>query len=208
MTEIILIRHGETEFNRAGIFRGRCDVALNDRGREQARRLAAALASVPIDAVYSGPLSRALETARPVAGAHDLEPVVDHAFDNIDLGRWQGVRKADVERDEPELWRLWIETPDALRIPGGESLASVARRAHDRTTALVREHEGRRIAIVSHRSVLKLLAGRLLGMQEGYFWKFYLDNAGYSIVRWDGTGFVLTKWNESCHLGERVVEER
>jgi len=208
MTEIVLIRHGETEYNRAGIFRGRVDVPLNDRGREQALRVAAAVAAAPIDAVYSGPLTRAVETALPVARAHGLAPVVDSAFDNIDLGRWQGVRKADVERSEPDLWRLWVEDPDALRIPGGETLEAVGRRAHTRALELVRGHEGQRIAIVSHRSVLKLLTGRLLGMTTGYFWKLYLDNAAYSILDWNGTEFVLIKWNESCHLTERVVEQR
>ena len=149
---------------------------------------------------------RALDTARAVASPHGLDPVVDPAFDNIDLGEWQGVAKDLVEREHPELWRLWREDPDALRIPGGESLADVRERAYLRTLELVEQHPGKRMVIVSHRSVAKLLAGALLGMESGYFWRFYLDNAGYSVFGFNEGAFVLLRWNEACHLDERTVE--
>ncbi len=206
MTEIVIVRHGETEFNKLGVFRGRLDVPLNDRGREQAQAVGEALRSKTIVAVYSSPLVRALETARAVAEPHGLAPVVDPAFDNIDLGEWQGIAKALVEREQPALWKLWMEDPDRLAIPGGESLADVRERAYGRALELAREHEGERFAVVTHRSVAKLLGGALLGMESGYFWRFYLDNAGYSIVGHAATGPVLLTWNEACHLREKVTE--
>ena len=126
---------------------------------------------------------------------------------------WQGTETRQRQTKQPELWRLWREDPDALRIPGGESLADVRERAHRRAVELVEEHRGSRIAVVSHRSVAKLLGGALLGLTAGYFWKFYLDNAAYSVfahsdndIGHSDTGFVLLKWNEACHLRERVVE--
>ena len=206
MTEIVVVRHGETVMNTSGVFRGRSDVGLNERGVGQARALGRALREPKIDAFYSCPMSRALSTAEEVAKRHGLTPLVDEAFNNIDLGEWQGTEKAAVERDYPDLWRLWTQDPDALVIPGGETLASVRERAYRRTLELVKSHEGRRIAIVSHRSVAKLLAGALLGMDSGYFWSFYLDNAGFSVFGHRGERFVLLKWNESCHLEERTVE--
>jgi len=208
MTEIVMVRHGETELNREGIFRGRLDVALNDRGRSQAERAAAALADSPLAAVYSSPLRRALDTARPIAARHGLSPVADPALDNIDLGAWQGRKKTEVERDEPDLWRLWIHAPERLAIPGGETLAAVRDRAVARTRELSNLHEGGRFAIVSHRSVLKLVTGALLGLNVDAFWRFYLDNAAYSVIgRSDGV-YTLLRWNENCHLDERVIEER
>jgi broad specificity phosphatase PhoE len=207
MTEVVIVRHGETEFNRRGVFRGRFDVPLNDRGREQAGRVARMLGSEPIAAVFTSPLVRATETARAIAGAHGLAAQPDDAFNNIDLGEWQGQEKARVKRERPDLWDLWIHDPDGLEIPGGERLGDVRRRAYERTLRLIREHAGARVVIVTHRSVAKLLSGALLEMESGYFWRFYLDNAGYSIFGHDGERFVLTKWNETCHLGERVVEE-
>lgn len=206
MTHIVLVRHGETESNRLGVFRGRLDVPLNDVGRAQAEGLAAALAGESMAAVYSSPLARAWDTARALAGRHGLAPVVDEAFNNIDLGAWQGKDKSRIERDEPDLWRLWITDPERLALPGGgETLAGVRARSHRRALELVREHEGTRFAIVTHRSVLKLLGGALLGIEDP-FWKLYLDNAGYCVVAHEGGRFVLEKWNESCHVRDRVIE--
>jgi broad specificity phosphatase PhoE len=206
MTEIILVRHGETQLNTTGVFRGRTDVPLNERGIDQAAAVAEALAYPTVSAVYSSPRVRALDTARAIASRHGLEPVVDEAYNNIDLGEWQGSRKEEVRNDHPDLWRLWTEDPENLRIPGGETLAQVRERAYARTLELARRHPDERIVVVSHRSVTKLLAGALMGLEHGYFWSFYIDNAAYSIFGFNGAAFVLLKWNEGCHLGDRTVE--
>lgn len=206
MTDIVLVRHGETEFNREGVFRGRVDVGLNDTGREQALAAAEALSRDPLAAVYSSPLSRAFDTARPIAERHGLEPVVDEAFHNIDLGEWQGAKKEMVRLEQPDAWAKWTTEPELLRIPGGETLAEIRARAFPRLEALAAAHEGQRIAVVSHRSVIRVLAGAVLGMTEGYFWRFYMDNAGYSVLRQNGTGFVIVSWNENCHLTSKFYE--
>jgi len=206
MTDIILVRHGETELNREGVFRGRFDVELNDCGREQAEALAKALKSPPIVAVYTSPLARALATARAIAGEHGLEPIVDEAFNNIDLGEWQGVKKTQVRDTEPDAWRLWTTEPEHLRIPGGETLAEIRERAYPRLLDLAARHDGERIVVVTHRSVARVLAGAVLGMTEGYFWKFYMDNAGYSLLQYNGSDFMIVQWNEICHLKDKVVE--
>ncbi len=206
MTDVVLVRHGETEFNREGVFRGRYDVGLNDAGHRQARSVAEALASPSIAAVYSSPLSRAVDTARPIADRHGVELRVDEAFHNIDLGEWQGAKKDVVRETQPDAWALWTTEPERLRIPGGETLAQIRARAFPRLAELAESHDGRRIAIVSHRSVIRVLAGAVLGMTEGYFWRFYMDNAGYSLLRHNGTGFTIVKWNENCHVGDAVYE--
>lgn len=205
--EIVLVRHGETQFNRLGVFRGRADVELNERGREQARCVARALGATPIAEVFSSPLRRALDTARVIAREHGLETRVEQAFNNIDLGEWQGVEKAVVERDYPDLWKIWVDDPERLAIPGGETLADVRKRTHSRALELVDKYREKRICIVSHRSALKVLAAALLGFREKYYWKLYLDNAAYSVLGHDERkGFILIRWNENCHLKGRVVE--
>jgi probable phosphoglycerate mutase len=188
------------------VFRGRKDVPLNERGREQAAGVAGALADPPVTAVYSSPMVRALDTARAIADRHGLEPVTDDAFNNIDLGAWQGGWKEKVKAEQPELWRLWLEDPDSLQIPGGETLAQVRERSYTRALELARKHPEERIVIVSHRSVTKLLGGALLGLEKGYFWSFYIDNAAYAVFGFNEGAFVLLKWNEGCHLGEKTVE--
>ncbi len=206
MTDIILVRHGETEFNKEGVFRGRLDVELNERGREQAEAVAKALRSPPIVAVYTSPLARARSTADAIAREHGVKPTVDEAFNNIDLGEWQGVKKTQVRDREPKAWALWTTEPEHLRIPGGETLAEIRERAYTRLLDLAIRHDGERIAVVTHRSVSRVLAGAVLGMSEGYFWKFYMDNAGYSLLQHNGSGFMIVQWNENSHLTGKVVE--
>ncbi len=206
MTEVVIVRHGETESNRRGLFRGRLDVPLNDRGREQAERLAEALRAEPVARVLTSPLVRAVETAAAISRPHGLSPIIDEAFNNFDLGEWQGREKDRVRVEEPDRWKLWTTDPDSLVIPGGESLRDVRERSYRRVLEIVRDYPDERTVVVTHRSVAKLLAGALLGLETGYFWKFYLDNAGYSVFTHAGGGFVLVKWNESCHVGDRVVE--
>jgi len=206
VTELVILRHGETELNRDGVFRGRLDVPLNEHGREQAEAAAEALATVPVAAVYSSPLSRAYDTAAAVASRHGLEVTIDEAFHNFDLGEWQGRPKERVRTESPELWDRWVNDPANLRIPGGETLDDVRDRAEARARELVALHEDERIVIATHRSVAKLLGGALLGLGTESFWSFYLDNAGYTIFGHNERGFVLLTWNEAAHLGERVVE--
>jgi broad specificity phosphatase PhoE len=202
---IFLIRHGETEFNRLGIFRGRYEVDLNERGRRQAGEIGGALREEGMTFLLSGPLVRATETAGIIAGILGTEYRIDEAFNNIDLGSWQGVPKKDVQRDYPDLWERWQTEPESLRIPGGETVTEVRERAFRRLEELVRE-EKRDFGIVTHRSVLKGLAAAALNVPRPWFWKFYMDNAAYSVFEHGDSGFCLTSWNSNSHLTERVEE--
>jgi broad specificity phosphatase PhoE len=202
---IYLIRHGETEFNRLGIFRGRYEVELNDSGRSQAGETGRALKDEDISFILTGPLVRTLETARIVAGEIGVEYRVDEAFNNIALGKWQGVEKDKVKREFPEMWKLWISEPEKLKLPGGESVEEVRQRATRRLLEVV-EEEDASFAVVTHRSVIKGLAASLMGVAAPYFWKFYIDNAAYSVFENDGVRFVLHSWNKNEHLTSGVTE--
>jgi probable phosphoglycerate mutase len=202
---IYLIRHGETEFNRLGIFRGRHEVELNDNGRSQAGETGRALRDEEISFILSGPLARTVETARIVAGEIGVDYRVDEAFNNIALGKWQGVEKEKVKREFPEMWKIWISEPEKLKLPGGESVEEVRQRATGRLLEVVAEEEAS-FAVVTHRSVIKGLAASLLGVTAPYFWKFYIDNAAYSVFENDGTRFVLHSWNNNTHLTSGVTE--
>jgi len=202
---IYLIRHGETEFNRLGIFRGRYEVDLNDNGRSQAGETGRALKDEDIDFILTGPLSRTVGTARIVAGEIGIDYRVDEAFNNIALGKWQGVEKEKVKRDFPEMWKIWISDAEKLKLPGGESVEEVRQRATKRLLEVVAEEEAS-FAVVTHRSVIKGLAASLLGVAAPYFWKFYIDNAAYSVFENDGTRFVLLSWNNNTQLTSGVTE--
>jgi broad specificity phosphatase PhoE len=200
-----LIRHGETEFNRLGIFRGRYEVDLNDRGRRQAGEIGAVLESEGIDFIFTSPLSRAVETAEIVSRSIGVEYRIDEAFNNISLGEWQGVEKKKIQHDFPEEWKLWTTNPENLLIPGGETVEQVRQRSFARLVEITGEG-GTTFAVVTHRSVIKTLAASILGVSPPYFWKFYIDNAAYSVFGYDDAGFTLLSWNNNNHLSENVTE--
>ncbi|MFH1313456.1 MAG: histidine phosphatase family protein [Candidatus Eisenbacteria bacterium] len=200
-----LIRHGETEFNRLGIFRGRYEVDLNDRGRRQAGEIGAALANEGIDFILTSPLSRAVETAEIVSRSIGVEYKVDEAFNNISLGEWQGVEKKTIQHDYPDQWKLWTSKPENLVIPGGETVEQVRQRSFSRLVDITLNRRST-FAVVTHRSVIKTLAASLLEVPPPYFWKFYIDNAAYSVFGYDEAGFTLLNWNKNDHLSESVTE--
>jgi broad specificity phosphatase PhoE len=206
-TTILLIRHGETVGNREGLFRGQKDFSLNENGRIQAKALAEELRTWKIDAIYSSPLSRTLETARPLADPRGLSMIEERGFTNIRLGDWEGVAKKWVEENQPDLWKIWVSEPERLRRPGAETLAQVQERAFSALERIVRDEGGKKIAAVSHRAVLKPLIARCLGIPAPYFWKVHMDTAAYSIFEHTPErGYTLTLLNQTRHLQDFIRE--
>jgi len=204
MKTAYLIRHGETLANREGIFRGRGEVPLSPVGLKQAEELRAYFARRPVRRVLCSPLRRAVETASICFPGHVPEP--QELVNNLDLGRWAGRRKKEIAREEPELWRCWLEEPERMSFPGGESMADVQARVR-RFNGLLAGLAEESIAVVSHRSVLKALLADALGLGERWFWKFHLDNASVTVLLHDPVrGFVLSKLNETSHLSDYVFE--
>jgi broad specificity phosphatase PhoE len=201
MTTVVLVRHGRTRANREGVFRGRMDVPLDGVGREQARATGNRLKDRPLAAIYASPLSRARDTAEAVARHHDLKVQVDEAFDNLELGPWTGRRRAEVAREDPDRWRLWVTRPEELRLAGAETLGQVAERSAARLGELVRDHAGEEIVVVAHRAVIKPLLARVLGLASPWFWRFALDPGSVSVLtHLPDRGYTLTLLNETGHL--------
>ncbi len=204
-TRIYLIRHGETEFNRLGVFRGRLEVDLNEVGLKQAGETGRALVGQGIESVLTSPLKRAVVTARTISEILGIEYEIEEAFNNVNLGSWQGIPKKKVEKDYPEEWKKWTTEPEHLVVPGGESVEDVKRRASARLREIVEARQGV-FALVTHRSVIKVLAAYMLDVSPPYFWKFYVDNAAYSVFEYSGREFTLLNWNTTSHLSEKVKE--
>lgn len=208
LTTIYLIRHGECEGNREGLFRGRFDFPLNEQGVEQARSLAKELKDVALDACFSSPLARALDTAEILCGNRSITPVKEEGFNNIYLGAWEGRKKQDVEREQPDEFRLWRTEPEKLKMPGAETLAQVQARAVKTLVRITEKWMGGGIAVVTHRAVLKPLIAGILGMAEPYFWKLHPETASYSIIEHTAQrGFALVMFNQTKHLKEFIRED-
>jgi broad specificity phosphatase PhoE len=204
MKAVYLIRHGETDANREGVFRGRGEVPLSPAGLKQAGELRANFSGLKIERVFSSPLKRAAETAAICFPGRAVE--LQELLNNLDLGCWAGRKKKEIAREEPELWRRWLAEPERMSFPGGESLAAMKARTRHFIRLLAAAGE-ERIAVVSHRSVLKALLAEALGLGGKWFWKFHLDNASVTVLLHDATrGFVLAKLNETSHLSDYIFE--
>lgn len=206
-TRIILVRHGQTEWNRVERFRGRVEIELNETGRKQARLAADRLAAMGLAAIYSSPLRRAVDTASPTAEAAGMPVMEAPEISDVDYGAWQGLTVAEAGERYPEVFSTWRQAPEAVRFPGGEGMQDVYDRASRFVDSLQAKHAGQAVALVSHIVVCRMLITHFLGIGPGRFWKFGLGHCSLSIfeVRDDGLP-IATAINDVCHLREAGCE--
>ena len=206
-TLIILVRHGECEGNIKGMFRGRTDFPLNERGLIQAQDLARELKNFPVKYIYSSPLVRARQTAEAIGEQCGVEVKVEEGFNNIELGSWEERLKKEIAQEYPKEWELWVNNPEELRVTDMETLYNVQKRAKACLDKLVLEHKDETLAVITHRAVLKPLIAACLNITSPYFWKIHLDTASYSLLSHKKEkGYCLIQLNQTKHLKEYVAE--
>jgi broad specificity phosphatase PhoE len=201
MTKLILTRHGETVWNVEKIYRGRTDVNLDEVGIKQAELLGKHLSTWELEAIYSSPLKRALDTANIVAryqkiGVHVAEGLIDFNY-----GEWQSLPEQEVQRLYPTLHNEWHNNPHKVKMPGGENLEDVRRRAIEVVNDVLSKYQGS-VVLVSHRVVIKVLICSLLGLDNSHFWNINQDVGGITIFNYVDGRFVLTRHNDTSHLKE------
>ncbi len=199
MTEIILARHGETEWNVTEVFRGRIDIALNDTGIKQAELLAGYLRDIKIDAIYSSPLKRALKTAEIIASYHKLAVEIAPGLIDFNYGKWQGLAHQEVKDKYKEFYVEWINSPDKVKMPTGESLNDVRKRAMGVVAKVIAKYKGT-VVLVSHRVVNKVLTCALLGLDNSHFWNIKQDMCGITTFTYENGRFILTEHNNTSYL--------
>jgi broad specificity phosphatase PhoE len=201
MTEIILVRHGQTALNAAEVFRGRLDVDLDETGARQAEQVAGFLAGRRLEAVYSSPLLRAVRTARAIGSRQErLGVLTVPELTDMDLGEWQGLSSGEARERYPEVYGHWLESPHLARIPGAESLDEVRQRSWRFIEGLIPRHEGA-AALVSHRVVSKVLICAMLGLDNSHFWNIRQDTCGVTTFRREEGRFVLVEHNNTSFMG-------
>jgi broad specificity phosphatase PhoE len=200
MTEIILIRHGETEWNTSETFRGRADIDLDASGLQQAELLGSYLSKEKIDLIYSSPLKRAVKTAEAIARFQNIEVNAVENLNDLDFGEWQGLTLEEVKGKYEELYRDWLDTPEQVKIPGGESLQSILDRALPFVEDAVMKCGEGKVALVSHRVVHKVLICALLGLDNSHFWNIKLDTGAITRFIYNGDKVILTVHNDTPYL--------
>ena len=177
MTRLWMVRHGETDWNLEGRFQGQADPALNTNGLTQARELAGVLGDAGIQAIYSSDLTRALETARPLAESLGLPIRTDRRLREINLGEWQGLLLTDIQMRHAELFRSHMADPLSVASPGGETALQVEQRAKHALDEILQMHPDETVAIVAHGFVIAVLRVRLENKRMDQVWDLVPDSA-------------------------------
>ena len=159
MTTFYLVRHGACDGLGETLWGRTAGICLNKEGQAQAQRLAERFSKITLDAVYSSPLERTLETAEAIARAAHLEVKQSPAFNEIDFGHWSGMSFDALSLDQH--WRRFNTQRSVTKIPGGESFQAVQARVNAELERLAEQHTHRRVVIVSHADVIKAAVGNV-----------------------------------------------
>jgi phosphoserine phosphatase len=191
-TTILLVRHGQTEWNRVERFRGRVDVPLNDTGLRQAeatgRRVAGMGRSV---ALYSRPLARAVKTAEAIGRHVNLDVEIHPGLIDIDYGDWQTLTPDEVRSRWHEMIEAWYKTPHLAYIPGGETLVEIRVRAMWAVGNLAARHAGETIILVAHTVINRIILLCVQGLGNDRFWDIPRNLAPSMYSKWK---LVSTPW--------------
>lgn len=198
--KLVLVRHGETEWNRERRIIGHSDLALNDKGQRQAQAVGVALASPGVHAIYSSPLRRAMDTAQAIAQHHGLQVVPLPGLIELDAGKLDGLTGSEARNGYGPFFEKWVRGDPDLATPGGESLAQVQERAWSVVEDLRERHREDTVVLVSHHFVLLTLLCRALGLPVGHFRRLRHTVAAVSMLDFSGIQATLSLLNDTCHL--------
>ena len=201
MTLLVLVRHGQTAWNRHERFRGQADIPLDDCGLAQAARTGRHIAALwQPAAIYASPLCRTRQTAAAIAQHFDL-PVQSHpGLLDIHYGDWQGLTPDEVAARWPSEFEQWHHAPATVQIPGGESLEILRERGMDAVRTLAARHTSETIVLVGHTVINRVLLLSMMGVGLEAFWRLRQDPCAINVVEAGAQGYVLCLVNQTLHL--------
>ena len=209
MTELILIRHGETDWNRELRFQGQIDVPLNAVGHEQARRLALRLGREAVPGVISSDLMRARQTAAALlhgAAAHSTRLALDAGLREQSFGVVDGMRVSEIQAEQPAAWARWTAFDADYAFDGAESTRQFHARVMDAILRLAQRHTGQTLMVVTHGGVLDMVYRNALALPLSGPRQCLIPNAALNRVRiQDGTVQVL-EWADVQHLADMPAQ--
>ena len=199
--KLILIRHGETEWNKQRRIQGcRSDTRLSQKGLEQADRLAAALRKERIDAIYASPMKRASETAQIIAEACKLQVHVFNELREIDAGELDGLFERELTGLYETAWKEFRNGNASTPLPGGESLQDVQKRTSWAIDRMLEKHINGTVVVVAHLLANLAMVCQALGINLGQIARFKQAPASITILELTTQGNSLLLFNDTCHL--------
>jgi len=200
MTRLILVRHARTEWNRIERLRGRADIGLDEVGMKQAEAVAKRVEDWPISTICSSPLRRASATAEIIAAPLGLKVQLMPGIIDIDYGMWQGLSTEDIMARDGRLYSQWIESPDKVQFPGGESFTEVRIRVASTVEGLIQQHPKETVVLVSHKVICQILILSLLALDSSHFWQITQDVCAINLFEVRGGVPAALFLNSTCHL--------
>jgi broad specificity phosphatase PhoE len=203
---LVLVRHGETDWNRQGRFQGQIDIPLNAGGRAQAEATGRYLAPVGFDRAYSSGMARPRQTAEAILASHPAVPLTtSQGLVEIGHGLWEGRLEGEIAEGWPQLLADWKRAPETVQMPGGETIHDVWRRALASWNGIVRSLDnGETALVVAHDAVNKAILAGLLGLTPADIWMIKQGNGGVTVVDYPhgpAAGPVVSAMNLTSHLG-------
>lgn len=200
MTRIIFVRHGETIWNNIGKYQGHTDIPLSTVGISQARKTAQRLSKENISTIYSSDLMRAQQTAEIIGLKHNL--VINYCKDlrEINFGQWEGRTYGEIEGQYPQLLNLWIEDPEKLKIPGGETFGELRERAMKVIDNILLKHHQETVLLVAHGGTISTILCSVLSIDLKNMWQIKQSNSAISIIEFYDKKGIVTLFNDTYHL--------
>jgi probable phosphoglycerate mutase len=203
MTRIVLIRHAHVPGISPETFRGRLDLALTERGREEARLTAKSVAQRwRPSIVYTSPLQRCVATGRVIAELSGVESRAVDDLNDLDYGAWQGKAHAEIQEKSPAQYARWRSSPDLVRFPAGESLQDLALRVANLVRFVIEHHPDDTIVTVGHDASNRALLLQALALPLSAYWRVAQDPAAISEILLHEDRITVLRVNETAHLAD------
>jgi broad specificity phosphatase PhoE len=204
---LLLVRHGQSTWNREHRIQGQLDPPLSEEGRRQAERLGQRLAGRRLAGFYSSDLKRAFETAQLIGALIRMEPEPVAGLREIYLGDWEGRTTEELAQHFPEAWARWTEEPNWDVVPGGEGAARFEARAAAALDAILRRHLHGDVLVVTHGGLIQVALHRILGHASRGLFPFKIQNASVSVIEKRDGRVIIGGVNDTSHLEPGLVTE-
>jgi len=198
--ELILVRHGETPFNRERKVQGIADIELNDTGLRQAHQLALSLKDHEIHQIYSSPLRRAYQTAEAINQFHDVPIHRRSGLMEMDVGDFEGLSFQELRANEKDFLQRWIADPAMTKMPNGESIIELQERAWNAIGDIILEAEN--ALVVSHNFTIAAILCKIKCVDLSQFRNFCVETASKTIVQFTNGVGEIGLFNDRSHLDE------
>jgi broad specificity phosphatase PhoE len=199
-SRLILIRHGESTWNRERRIQGQLDPPLSEDGLAQARRVAQRLERGEVQGLYTSDLLRATQTAEPIAATLGVEAVPMPELREIFLGDWEGLHTDDLASRFPEAWDAWTREPNWDVVPGGEGAVAFEARVESTIDRLFERHPQGDVVVVTHGGVIQIALHKVVGRTSHGIFAFRISNASLSVVERRNGRMVIARVNDTSHL--------